>query len=131
MLNQITQLGFVQLVTEMLAQIGNLFCITHDQLGIAAVGAGIVARHPFSDEREATAQLRGVIIAVIADITAGQYRAFGPCRANAFIVRRQFFQRVLGQLAVGGELTAKHGEQRRLAVNVVNIERIVAGNGLR
>ena len=90
-----------------------------------------MARHAFGDERETTAQLRGVIIAVIADITARQNRAFGPCRANAFIVRCQFFQRVFGQLAIGGQLAAKHRQQRRLAVYVVNIERIVAGDGLR
>ena len=131
MLNQVAQLGFVQLVAEMFAQIRNVLRVGQEQLGIAAVGAGIVARHPFGDEREATAQLRGVIIAIVADITAGQYRAFGPRRANAFVVRRQFFQRVLGQLAVGGQLAAKHGKQRRLTVNVVNIERIVAGNRLR
>ncbi len=130
-LNQVAQLGLVQLVAEMFTQIGKRFRVAQEQLGIAAVGAGVVARHPFGNEREATAQLRGVIVAVSANISAGQHCLFGPRRANTFVVRRQFFQRVLGQLAVGSQLAAKHRQQRCLTVNVVNIERIVAGDGLR
>ena len=80
---------------------------------------------------EAATQLRGVIVAVIADIAARQHGAFRPRRADAFVIRRQFLQRVLRQFTVGGELTAKHGEQGRLTVNVVNIKRIVTGDGLR
>ena len=95
-LDQVTQLGFVQLVTEMLAQIRNVLRITEEQLGIAAVGAGVVARHAFGNEREAATQLRGVIVAVIADIAARQHGAFRPRRADAFVIRCQFLQRVRG-----------------------------------
>ena len=38
---------------------------------------------------------------------------------------------MLGQLAIGGQLPAEDGEQRRLAVLIVNIQRVVAGDRLR
>ena len=118
-------------MAKMLAQIGNLFRLAEEQFGVAAVGAGIVARHSFGNEREAATQLRGVIVAVIADIAARQHGAFRPRRADAFVIRRQFLQRVLRQFTVGGELTAKYRQQGRLTVHVMNIKRIVTGDGLR
>ena len=38
---------------------------------------------------------------------------------------------MLGQFAIGGQLAAEDGQQRRLTVLIVNIQGIVAGNGLR
>ncbi len=38
---------------------------------------------------------------------------------------------MLGQFAIGGQLAAEDGQQRRLTVFIVNIQGIVAGNGLR
>ncbi len=38
---------------------------------------------------------------------------------------------MLGQFAIGGQLPAEDGEQRRLAVLIVNIQRVVAGDRLR
>ncbi|MNP14877.1 hypothetical protein D3C76_1072150 [compost metagenome] len=115
----------------MFAQIAEILRVPQDQLTVAAVGAGKVAGHGFADKRIATAQFRRVVIAVAADITAGQDRAFGPRRADTLIERCQFFHRMLSQLAIGGELAAKHRQQRRLAVVIVNIEGVVAGDGLR
>lgn len=94
-------------MTEMFAQIVQRGRLIKDQLAVAAVGAGVMAGHRFTDKREAAAQLSCIVITVAADIAAGQHRSFSPCRANAFVVRRQFLQRVFGQLTVGGELTAE------------------------
>ena len=115
----------------MFTQVGKRFGFTQDPFRITAVGTGVVTRHPFGDERVATAQFRGIIIAVIPDIAARQYGTFSPGRANAFVVRHQFFQCVFGQLTIGSELAAKDRQQRCLAVHVMNIQRIVAGDGLR
>lgn len=90
-----------------------------------------MAGHRFADKRKAAAQFRRVVVTVAADIAAGQHRGFGPCRADAFVVRRQFLQRMLGQLAIGGQLAAKDRQQRRLPIIIMDIKRVIAGDRLR
>ena len=52
-------------------------------------------------------------------------------RADALIVRRQFFHRMFSQLTIGRQLTAKDRQQRRFAVFVVDIQRVITGDCLR
>ena len=44
---------------------------------------------------------------------------------------RQFFHRMLSQLAVGGQLAAEHRQQRRFALFVMHVQRVVTGYRLR
>ncbi len=118
-------------MAEIFAQPGNILRIANNQLAVAAVGAGKVAGQWLADKRIAAAQLRRVVVTIAANLTARQHRAFGPGWANALIVRGQFLERVFCQLTVGGELAAKHRQQRRFAVVVMDIQRIVAGDRLR
>ncbi|CNU92663.1 Uncharacterised protein [Salmonella enterica subsp. enterica serovar Bovismorbificans] len=90
-----------------------------------------MARQRFRQEWVTTTQLRRVIFAAAVDVAAGQYARFGPCRPDAWIIRRQFFHRMFGQLTVGRELTAKHGKQRRFAVFIMDIKGIIASDRLR
>ncbi len=131
MFNQVAQLSFVKLMAEIFTQPGNILRFANNQFTVAAVGTGKVAGQRFGNERIATAQLRRVVIAVVANLTAGQHGTFGPRRANAAVVRRQFLQRVLGELTIGGELAAKDRQQRGFTVVIVNIQRVIAGDGLR
>ena len=82
-------------------------------------------------ERVATAQFGRVIFAIAANVTAWQNALFRPCRTNTLVVRCQFFHRVLSQLTIGGQLTAKDRQQRRFAVFVVDIQRVITGDRLR
>ena len=90
-----------------------------------------MARQRLGQERVATAQFGRVVFAIAANVTAWQNALFGPRRADALIVRCQFFHRVLSQLTIGRQLTAKDRQQRRFAVFVVDIQRVITGDRLR
>ncbi len=90
-----------------------------------------MARQRLGQERVATAQFGRVIFTIAADVTAWQNALFCPRRTDSLIVRRQFFHRVFGQLTVGRQLTTKDRQQRRFAVFVVDIQRVITGDSLR
>lgn len=90
-----------------------------------------MTRQRFSQERVTAAQASGVIVAVAFNGTTRQHALFRPRRANALIIRRQFFQRMFRQFAVGGQLTAEYRQQRCFAVFIMDIKGVITGNGLR
>jgi len=63
---------------------------------------------------------------IARNVAAGQVGARRPVTLRAGKKRQKLLQRVLGQLAVGGDLAAEHAEQRGLAVSPIDIEHIVA-----
>lgn len=71
-LGQVTQLGFIQTVAEIFAQIGEAISAGQDQLALAAVGAGIATRQGFRQPAVRAAQFGRVAVAVAVDVTARQ-----------------------------------------------------------
>ena len=100
------------------------FCLA-DLGGLLPQGASIV--EPVEFQRKGSRQFTHRAV----ELATGQPAVGGPVLSHLAEPRLELVAGGLGQLAVGGELAAKHRQQRRLAVYVVNIERIVAGDGLR
>ena len=105
--------------------------IAEQQFAVAAVSARVVTCQRFGQERVTAAQAGGVIVTVAFNGTTRQHALFRPRRTNALIIWRQFFQRVLRQFAVGGQLTAEYRQQRGFAVFIMDIKGVITGNGLR
>lgn len=118
-------------MTEILPEVAYRPRIAEQQLAVAAVSARVMTRQRFSQERIAAAQASGIIVAVAFNGTTRQHALFRPRRTNALIIWRQFFQRVLRQFAVGGQLTAEYRQQRGFAVFIMDIKGVITGNGLR
>ncbi len=131
MLHQVTQFGFIEFVAKVFTQIFTALRAFQQHFSTAAVGAGEVTRHAFADERIATAQAGSVIFTRTGEITAWQHGVFGPRRTGIGVVFRQFLQRMLRQLAIGGQLAAEHRQQRCLTVVIVHVQRVITGDRLR
>ena len=131
MVDQIFQLRFVELMTEIFTEVAYRPCIAEQQFAVAAVSARVVTCQRFGQERVTAAQAGGVIVTVAFNGTTRQHALFRPRRTNALIIWRQFFQRVLRQFAVGGQLTAEYRQQRGFAVFIMDIKGVITGNGLR
>src|SRR5580700_6737865 len=63
------------------------------------------------------------------DIPSRQDRTAGPRRRRNFQHRQELRQRVLGELAIGRQLTAENREQRRLPRGGIQVEDVVASHG--
>lgn len=118
-------------MTEIFPEVAYRSRIAEQQFAVAAVSACVVTCQRFSQERVTAAQASGIIVAVAFNGTSRQHALFRPRRANTLIIRRQFFQRMFRQFAVGGQLTAEYRQQRGFAVFIMDIKGVITGNSLR
>ena len=70
MVDQIFQLRFVELMTEIFTEVAYRPCIAEQQFAVAAVSARVVTCQRFGQERVTAAQAGGVIVTVAFNGTA-------------------------------------------------------------
>src|SRR5580698_8256427 len=63
------------------------------------------------------------------DIPSRQDRTTGPRWRRNFQHRQELRQRVLGELAIGRQLTAENRQKRRLPRGGIQVENVVASHG--
>ena len=126
-LEEIGGLALEEVLAEAPAEIGERAGGADQGTGAGAVKPAVVLEQGSGHPRIVATEIAEELLEIgIGDVAARQMRVRRPGLAHRRKERLDAVQRVLGELAEGGDLAAEDRQQRRLARRRVELENIVA-----